>query len=266
MEKALVDRNMSVLTNQQTPEVLQPCKGALNFPTFAIASQSSSVLKAGLSAPGTMRANQFNVFCFQSLSEFFAVIGPVGNHANRLLLGPSRTLSGHLDTLQGAFSQSHFSWRCRGNLASERNTRAVDHHHPLRTFSAFGFTHAEPPFLAEAKLPSKNTSLQFKVPWASRSARKRRQIRSHTPWSSHCLSRLQQVAALGYCDGKSLQRAPLRKTHKIPSKVCRLSDQGRPLLRGRGSNGSTLAHCLSLSNCSAIHSFSWIQNHLYSRN
>jgi hypothetical protein len=133
---------------------------------------------------------------------------------------------------------------------------AVCHHHPLRTFAAFGFTHAEPPFLALAKLPSINTSSQLSLPCSSNSQSKRRHSVSHKSSSSQSRSRRQQVLALGYRAGKSRHRAPLRSTHKMPSNTARSSARGRPNPRGGGNKGSIFSHCLSLkSEGSRIPSF-----------
>jgi hypothetical protein len=141
-------------------------------------------------------------------------------------------------------------------LASQRNTFAVDHHHPLRAFAPLGFANPEAPFLAGAKLPSKKLSLQSsRPPWSS-SERKARQILSHTSCSSHCRNRRQQVLAAGYCLGKSRQRAPVLSTQRMPSSTARLSAQGRPRLRNFGNSGSTRSHCFSLRNDDCIPSFS----------
>ena len=65
-------------------------------------------------------------------------------------------------------------------MVSERNTFAVNHHHPLRTLSAFGRPDRGAPFFAGAKLPSANVSAQTNWPFSSNSARKDRQIVTHT--------------------------------------------------------------------------------------
>ena len=92
-------------------------------------------------------------------------------------------------------------------------------------------------------------SSQSRRPLASNSARNARQSRSHTSCSSQTLSLRQQVEALGYPSGRSRHRAPVFKTHRIPSSTKRLSVQGRPprgWRGGAGSRGSIFAHCLSV--------------------
>jgi hypothetical protein len=131
-------------------------------------------------------------------------------------------------------------------VVSQRNTLAVDHHHPLRALAPFGWADAFAPFFAGAKEPSTNASDQSIWPFASSSARNARQVSSHTSCSSHNFSRRQQVEGLGYCLGKSAQGAPVRSIQSIPSKTLRLSAHGlppRPDFLGLGSNGSIFSHC-----------------------
>jgi hypothetical protein len=78
-----------------------------------------------------------------------------------------------------------------------------------------------------------------------------RQMFNHTPCSSQSRSRRQHVEGCGYFSGKSCQRAPLRRIHKIPSSTRRLSIHGRPPLRclgGLGSKGAIFFHCASVNN------------------
>ena len=60
---------------------------------------------------------------------------------------------------------------------------------------------------------------------------------SQTSCSSHSCRRRQQVDGLGYSSGKSCQRAPVRKIHRIPSKHGRLGLHGWPPFFDLGSGG-----------------------------
>jgi hypothetical protein len=51
-------------------------------------------------------------------------------------------------------------------VVSQRKTRAVNHHHPLRSLAPLGLAHGGAPFFAGAKLPSRKDSLQF-IGWRS---------------------------------------------------------------------------------------------------
>jgi hypothetical protein len=55
----------------------------------------------------------------------------------------------------------------RGKDASERNTLAVDHHHPLRSFAQFGRANKVFPFFAGAKLQWMKASCQPSAPFSS---------------------------------------------------------------------------------------------------
>ena len=79
-----------------------------------------------------------------------------------------------------------------------------------------------------------------------RDAKNARHISSQTSSSLHFPSLRQQVEGEGCFSGKSCQRAPVRNTHKIPSRQARLSAHGLPRLLSLGSSGSILLHCLSL--------------------
>src|SRR5712671_2723314 len=126
-----------------------------------------------------------------------------------------------------------------------------DHPHPLRPLAPLGFSDSAAPFFAGAKLPSKNDSLHFNCWRSFNSLRNARQTFIQTPCSSQSRSRRQQVEGCGYSSGKSCQRAPLRRIHRIPSRTRRLSIHGRPplrCLRGLGSKGAIFFHCTSVSN------------------
>jgi hypothetical protein len=134
---------------------------------------------------------------------------------------------------------------------SQRNTAAVDHHHPLRPLAPLGLSDCGAPFLAGAKLPSMKDSLHFNCCRSFSSPRKVRQIASQIPCSSQSRSRRQQVAGDGNSSGKSCQRAPRRSILKMPSSTLRSFAGGRPP-RGPGgrwgSKGRIFSHWASVSN------------------
>src|SRR5271169_4586694 len=155
------------------------------------------------------------------------------------------------DRRQRRFRECDFPRGCRVKGVSQRKTAAVDHHHPLRPLAPLGFSDSAAPFFAGAKLPSKNDSLHFNCWRSFNSLRNARQIASQTPCSSQSRSRRQQVEGRGYFSGRSCQRAPLRRIHKIPSSTRRFSIHGRPPLRclgDLGSDGAIFFHCVSVSN------------------
>jgi hypothetical protein len=61
-------------------------------------------------------------------------------------------------------------------VVSQRNTLAVDHHHPLRPLTPLGFSNRTAPFFAGAKLPSMNDSLHSSC-WRSFNSLKKTRAR-----------------------------------------------------------------------------------------
>jgi len=247
MEKALVKIDEPLVTDEESAEVAQVSKGAFHFPTLAVAAQWASILE-DCAPVGTMRADQLDAACGELPAKARAVVGSIHDEALRATARTARSGARHFHCGERLRGKDDFGGRSAKESASQRNTRAVCHHHPLRTFSAFGFTHAEPPFLAGAKLPSMNTSLQLSLPCASSSQRNRRQMLSQMSSCSQSRSLRQQVLALGYSLGRSRQRAPLRRTQRMPSSTARSSARGRPKPPGAGKRGWICSHWRSLSN------------------
>jgi hypothetical protein len=250
MKKRIVHFNVSFVAHDQSAVVAQPGEGAFNFPSPFVTAQFSPVLGRRLDAIIAMRRDQFNATLFQALSQLIGVGRRVINQTLWLLFGAAMATR-HRNRAQRFFDERDFVRRGRVQVVSQRNTLAVDHHHPLRALAPLGFPDARAPFLAGAKLPSAKFSLQSSSPFSSNSPRNARQIFSHTDSCSHRLSRRQQVLGLGYCAGKSLQRAPVFKTHKMPSRTSRLFLHGLPprlLFGGSGTKGAIFSHCASVSN------------------
>ena len=247
----MIHLNMALISDYQASKITEPCERTLNLPTLSVSSQLSTILLLILRSIAPMWHNHINFQVFKSFSQWITVIPFICDKPFRALFGSAPTHAWYVDCIKSLFGQVYFRRGCRGKDASQRNTLAVDHHHPLRSFALFGFPDASAPFFAGAKLPSIKASSQSSSPSASSMDRNLRQISSHTPWSSHRRSRLQHVAGLGYRSGKSCHRAPVRKTHNMPSRTCRLSMGGRPplgLALGSGSSGFSSFHCSSFMN------------------
>ena len=249
MEKRLVDADFLFVSHNQPSEVCDPGDGAFHLPSPLVASQFSAVLRRRLTAVGLVRADQIDAAFVQATSQRIRIGGFVIDQPRGLAPGPPTT-PGHRYTLQRRFNQRRFVRGRRGELNSQRKTLAACHHHPLRTFSAFGFSDAGTPFFAGANEPSAKVSSQSSRPCSSSSPRKRRQMSSQTSCSSQSRSLRQQVLGEGYLAGRSFHRAPDRSTQMIPSRHARFSAEGRPPRLDRfttGSNGSIFFHCSSVS-------------------
>lgn len=251
MKECRVNRERAVITNHQMAEVAEPREGALDFPALAVAPQRPSVLGHRFASIPAMRCDQFDPARLQSLSQRVAVVSTVGDQAQRFLPRPPRVGSAaYPDRCERRFREPRFVRGCRTKVLSQRKTLAVDHHHPLCALAPLGFSNSSAPFLAGAKLPSKKDSLHCSCfCWLS-SARNARQILSQTPCSSQSRSLRQHVAGEGNSSGKSCQRAPLRRIHKMLSSTWRSEARGRPPRRrerGRGSKGRIFSHWASVN-------------------
>src|SRR5882672_12230522 len=242
MKKSFIDCDRAVVANDQSAEVAEPGEGAFYLPAASVTAQRSAVLRARLASIPAMRGDQFDASRRQSLAQRIAVIGAIRNHSLRFLAcSPAATSPSHVDRGQCLFREPDFVRRGRVKLLSQRNTLAVDHHHPLRALAPLGFSDFRAPFHAGAKPPSKNDSLRLSCSRWFSSAKNVRQMVSQTPCSSQSRSLRQHVAGEGNSSGKSCQRAPLRRIHKIPSRTLRSLARGRPPcreLRGFGGKGA----------------------------
>jgi hypothetical protein len=252
MKESLVNLQRSIVAHHQSSEVAQPSEGAFYCPASPVSPERPSVLRRGLAPILAVRGDQLDAACCQVPPQRVTVVTPVGNQALRLLPGtPGSVPSPYPDRRERRLDELDFRRGRRVKVVSQRNTRAVDHHHPLRALAPLGFSDSAAPFFAGAKLPSRNASLQFNCWRSFNSLRNARQISSQTSCSSQSRSRRQQVEGDGNSSGKSCQRAPLRRIHKIPSSTLRSSAGGRPP-RGRGgrwgSKGRIFSHWLSVSN------------------
>ena len=250
MKEAHIHSNQAFVADYQSAEIAQPGESPLDFPAVLVSLLDFWRLFSTFTVPAE-RDQEADPPISQAGSQFVRIISPIADEA----LGPTpwatTALPGHFDSFQSLLRQFYFRGRCRGNGASQRNTLAVDHHHPLRALPPLGWADAVAPFFAGAKLASIKASSQSRRPLASSRDRNVRHIFSQISCSSQAFSRRQQVDGLGYLLGKSCQGAPVRRIHRIPSKTSRLSALGRPPLEpglSDGNKGVIFNHWLSLRN------------------
>jgi hypothetical protein len=237
------------ITDHQPAIVSNPGKCTLHFPSFFVSTQLSSILRFLFYPIHFMRGDQVYSSLFQSFTQWIRVRGFIINQTLDFLTRTSSASARYRDRIQRIFNQSYLYRRCRVQVVPQRNSLAICHHHPLRTLSTLGFSDAEPPFLADAKLPSAKVSAQLSWPFRSSSERNARQAVNQASFSSHSCNRRQHVDGEGYWAGRSFHRAPLRSTQRIPSKQRRLEIRLRPFLSAVSSSrkGAILFHCLSVS-------------------
>ena len=242
--------NFAFITNDKSAKVADPGDGAFDFPSPDIATQLASVLDFWFSLVAAVRANEVDASLGQSLAKRVAVTSLVVDQAIRILPWSAAALARNGDFLQSRLDQRRLVGRCGFDLNSQRYTLAICHHHKLCTLSAFGFFDAFAPFFAGENVPSAKHSSHWSLPFSSSIPRSFRHACINEPSSSHWTSRRQQVLGDGNRFGKSFHLAPLRSTHKIPSKQGRFgTGLGPPLLDAVGceSNDSIFSHCDSFT-------------------
>src|SRR5574340_815681 len=239
MKEGMVNGKQAVIAHDQSAEVAKPSEGAFHDPASLIAAQRSTVLRRRFASILPMRHDQLNAARRQLLAQGVAIVTPVGDQAAGLLPGTTAAMPvPYADRLERRRDQLDLRRGSSVKVVSQRKTLAVDHHHPLRALAPLGFPDSRAPFLAGAKLPSRNDSLHFNCWRSFNSPRKARQMVSQTSCSSQSRSLRQQVEGEGNSSGKSCQRAPLRNIHKMPSNALRSLTGGRPPFGRGGRLGS----------------------------
>ena len=250
MTKALKDAQDAVLPHLEPPEIAEPSEGALDFPASPIAPQLAAVLVPLDSVIPAVRRNQLNAASSQSPPQRIAVVAAIGDDSLRAHPRSPAPAAGNAHRSQRRLGQGYFIGRGRGDENSQRYTLAIGQYHGFRALAALRFTDCAAPFFAGKNVASMKVSSQRKRPRWSSAPSRARQARSQTPRSSQRRNRRQQVTGLGYCGGRSRQRAPLRSTHRMPSTQARLSAAGRPgrpLRPDSGNKFSIAVHCCSVS-------------------
>src|SRR5437870_3973426 len=204
MKEGFINGARAIVANDQAAIIAQPREGAFYLPATPVTAERAAILRARLAAIPAMWGNQFHASRRQPCTQRIAVIAAIPNDALGFLArpAPSPTAS-HTDGGERFFRKPRFVRGRRVKLLSQRNTLAVDHHHPLRALAPLGFSDFRAPFFAGAKLPSRNDSLQSSCSRSFNSAKKARQMASQILCSSQSRSRRQQVLGEGNSSGKS---------------------------------------------------------------
>ncbi len=252
MEKSLKYGEDAVVAHLDTAEILQPGVGALDFPALSISAQLAFVVEAAVADVFSVGNNQLRSPPFQPHTQGIGVVAPISDDASQMGTWASASRPRHLHLPERAFRESAFGNLRGRKLHSDRYAVAVDHHHALRTFPTTCFADCRAPFFAVMNVASRKASSQSSNRRSSSVDNSFCQADCQTPCSSHIRNRLQQVEPSGYWSGRSRHRAPVRSTHRIPSRHARFKAQGRPrpsLRRfGFGNSGHNNSHCASLDN------------------
>ena len=214
VEEGAIGGEQMLVTHQQSAELAQPGVGSFDDPTPFVAAQFASVLVAPSLAILPLGHDQLDAAFVQALTQGVGIVGGVGNHSFRF---SPRTAFGprNRDFLERGFRKRNFVRRGTFQPNSQRKTLTVDQYHPLRPLAALGFPDGRAPFFAAAKLPSRKVSSHFSRPSSSSAPSNVRHAFSHTPSSSHCLSRRRYQSPLQHTSESLVIFSPF----KFPSTV-----------------------------------------------
>jgi hypothetical protein len=267
MKECVIYNNIAIPANDKAPGIRKPRECPLNLISALVTPQFTAVMISLFLIVIPVGADQFNASISQTPAERVTIIAFVGNQPLGILPRTAATFACYSDGFKRFLKERGLVRGRRVHVVPQRNSLAVNHHHPLRAFPPLGFPDAGAPFLAGAKLPSMNDSLQSSCSFSSSSERNALHAVTHTSCSSHSFNLRQQVEGLGYSLGRSCQGAPVRNIQRMPSKTLRLSAQGLPPFRftlGFGKSFSSLLHCSSVSSSRFFRFFSAIEEILLS--
>ncbi len=216
-----------LMTNQKAAELTEPGIGSFHDPAPFVAPHLAPVVLALPLVVFPVVRDQLDGSFLQPLPQWIGVVAGICDYPFRLLPRPAFG-SRDADFLERGFRKRNFCRRGTFQPNSQRKTLTVDQYHPLRSLAALGFTDCIAPFLARAKLPSRNVSSHFSKPSASRAPSTARHASSQPPSSCHCFSRRQQVAGEGYSSGRNLHAAPVCRIDRMPSKKARSMPMAGP--------------------------------------
>lgn len=250
MKETRINLSRTFVTNHQPSEILNPRVGAFNNPSLSVTTQRSTILMSSSSIIGSGWNDGINSTVAQVKPNLVAVVSPIRHES--LWISPNTADTNCLQCWQQQF---HLRRGRRVHVKSERSTLAINQYHKLRSLAAFCLAHFEPPFLAEANVPSTKHSSHRIISFSSSWPKKARQSFSRLPSLAHFCKRRWMVLDGPYRRGSSLQGDPVQSIHKIPSKQPRSSNEGRPPFRsffrhGRfrsGSSALTFSHCRSVN-------------------
>src|ERR1700693_907672 len=236
--------NVIFVANYQAAEVVEPGKEPLDFPSALEPAQRSAILGFALhSASAAMGRDHFRAEAGEHfLVERVAVIGFVPDQ-------PFWNV-GDKPRFERLADQLHFSRASTLCEYGERKTMAVRNRHELTALAPLGLSDAEPPFFAGTNVPSIKLSRRSSPPRSLRSCATANSTCSSTFERTQFWNRRCTVWYGPYRSGKSCQRAPVRRIHRIPFSTVRRSLQGRPRRSARTRSGgrmvSIICHCWSV--------------------
>ncbi len=140
MKERPVNGKRAVVAHHQSAEIPEPRDRAFHRPPPPIAPQRPAVLRRGLATIPAMRNDQLDAALGQLLAQRVAIVPSVGDDSFRLLPGTTWLMPpSYADRPECRLCEPDLRPGSRVKVVSQRNTRAVDHHHPLRPLAPLGF-------------------------------------------------------------------------------------------------------------------------------
>src|ERR1700676_4402530 len=201
VKEGVVNGEQMLVTNQQSAKLPEPCIGSFHNPSALVAAELAAIFIGPQFVVLPIWGNQFDTSFLEPLSQRVGILAAVGYDALRFL-PRTAARTGDADFGDCGLRKVNFTRGGTFQPNSHRKTFTVNQYHPLRPLAALGFADCGAPFFAGAKLPSRKVSSHLSRPRSSSVPSSVRHAFSHTPSSSHCLSRRQQVEGEGNSSGK----------------------------------------------------------------
>lgn len=230
-------------SNNSSSKIMQPADGSFDDPASFVSTELSFVRHRSMFTVLSCWADQIDSVFGHASPQWVAVGSFVIDQSFR------RNFRNQA-TFDESFDQPDLVDVCRFRIDRERKATSVYKEHDLCSLATTSRSDLITPFFADENVPSANVSEQSTFPWSCSFSRSRRRTCSMIPFSVHRLNHRWHVDLEGKCFGKSFHLAPVRSTHRMPSRQSRGCTRGRPPWSPGGSHGnrsSMNSHCLSVS-------------------
>src|SRR5205085_920213 len=144
------------MTDQQSAKLPEPGVGSFYDPAALVAAEFASIFIPSFLVVLAIRGNQFDAPLSEPPTQRIGIVPGIGDYALRFLSRAAARLRDR-DFGQRGFRKRNFCRRGTFQLNSQRNAFTVCQYHPLRSLAALGFPDRKAPFVAGAKLPSRNS-------------------------------------------------------------------------------------------------------------
>jgi hypothetical protein len=254
MQESLVNVQPALISDDQSPELIEPCQGALNYP-----SMPAQPLATLYSSSGNPRSNASLPQVVPASSEIVPFVSMQSRWSSPSTPSSSTQpfrLSDRLDSIYDLDKHLAIMNISSGTDYGEGYSFGFDHNMALRArFALICGVRPDtlPPFLAATVALSTEARVQSILPASPSLSSSTSWRRFHTPASCHSLRRRQQVLPLPQpiSGGRYDQGKPVFSTKMIPVSAARLDTLGRPpfgLAGSEGNSGSITFQSSSVSN------------------